>query len=263
MELAILPGLALVVALGMLLLIEVGRRHGHRLAARGFHQSPEGVGAIEAAVFALLGLLLAFQFGSGAARLEKRRDLVVQESNAIGTAWLRLDLLDPGQQPTLRNHFREYLDLRLAAYAALPRLDAAIDLSQRASALQGRIWQNALAAGRQSAHDSTMRLLLPALNEMFDVAAARDIVMLTHGSRFILLFLILVAWISALLAGYAISRADRRPWLHMVIFATLTASTIFVILDIEYPNLGWIHVGKPDQALRNLRQSFQEQPDAN
>ena len=78
---------------GMLLAIEVGRRIGRRrIASLGDAPSP-GVGPVEGAVFGLLGLLIAFTFSGAASRFDARRQLIVEETNNIGTAYLRLDLL--------------------------------------------------------------------------------------------------------------------------------------------------------------------------
>ena len=84
---------ALGLFLGMLLLLEVGRRIGIRRLTIDPEGARTGVGAIEGAVFALLGLLIAFTFSGAASRLDTRRQLIVEEANAIGTAYLRLDLL--------------------------------------------------------------------------------------------------------------------------------------------------------------------------
>jgi hypothetical protein len=65
---------------------------------------------VEGAVFALFGLLIAFTFTSAASGYETRRDLIVRQTNAIGTAWLRLDLLPTEVQPALRKDFRLYVD---------------------------------------------------------------------------------------------------------------------------------------------------------
>src|SRR5262245_57741494 len=88
--------------LGMLLLVEVGRRIGLRRIAVDINGAREGLGVVDGAVFGLLGLLVAFTFSGAAARFDLRRDLIVQETNAIGTAYLRLDLLPPAAQPPLR-----------------------------------------------------------------------------------------------------------------------------------------------------------------
>ena len=78
--------------LGMLVL-EVGWRIGARRLAEDPNGADAGVGAVEGAVFALLGLLIAFTFSEAASRFDTRRQLIVEETNDIGTAYLRLDLL--------------------------------------------------------------------------------------------------------------------------------------------------------------------------
>ena len=106
---------------GMLLVLELGRRLGSRRlqseSARG------GFGAVEGAIFALFGLLVAFTFSGAASRFDSRRALVADEANAIGTAYLRLDLLASGDQSDLREMFRGYLDSRLEVYRKLPDLE--------------------------------------------------------------------------------------------------------------------------------------------
>src|SRR5262245_2395126 len=100
----------------MLLLFEVGRRIGLRRRAKATEGAIAGSGVIEGAVFALFGLLVAFTFSGAAARFDTRRQLIVEETNAIGTAYLRLDLLPVAAQLTLRERFRQYLAARLEDY---------------------------------------------------------------------------------------------------------------------------------------------------
>jgi hypothetical protein len=73
---------------GLVVCLDAGYRIGRR-ALTTSEQVHEGVGAIEASVFALLGLLLGFSFAGGTSRLDARRELVVQEANAIGTPGVR------------------------------------------------------------------------------------------------------------------------------------------------------------------------------
>ena len=113
------------VFIGMVILQEVGRRVGHRRLARDPEGARAGVGAIDGAVFGLLGLLVAFTFSGAATRFDARRQLVVEEANAIGTAYLRLDVLPPDAQPALRDKFRRYVEARLDAYRKLPDIAAA------------------------------------------------------------------------------------------------------------------------------------------
>src|SRR5687767_4262821 len=77
----------------MLACLDAGYRFGRRDDTSP--RTHEGIGAIEAAIVALLGLLLGFAFAGSMSRLDARRELLVHEANAIGTAYLRVDLLPP------------------------------------------------------------------------------------------------------------------------------------------------------------------------
>ena len=85
-------GFGIVVFAGILLFLALGRWFGQRSIAR-HGTAPGGIGSLEAGVFALLGLMIAFTFSGGLARFDARRSVVVDEANAISTAWQRIDLL--------------------------------------------------------------------------------------------------------------------------------------------------------------------------
>src|SRR5262245_56645313 len=84
----------------MLISIDAGYRIGHRSKSSVGETSIEVIGTVDAAVFGLLGLILAFTFSGASDRLVLRRAQIVQEANAIGTAYLRIGMLDPSQQPS-------------------------------------------------------------------------------------------------------------------------------------------------------------------
>jgi hypothetical protein len=245
-----LVGVALALFGGMLFLMEVGRRLGRRQPEE--HEARPGKGAIEAAVFALLGLLLAFQFSRASGRLDARRELAVREANAIGTAYLRLDLLRPSDQAPLRDLFRAYVDARVRSLDGIPGRGEAEEATQQ---LQREIWARAVAATRGEP-PVRAQLLLPALNDMIDVTTSRAVAGQTHAPVPIVVLLYAVALLSALLAGFAMSAAPHRSIFHMFLFAGATALTVFVILDLEYPRAGLIRIGAADAALRALPESM-------
>jgi hypothetical protein len=123
--------------LGTLALLETGRRIGLRRLAKDSEAARTGLGVVEGAIFALMGLLIAFTFSGAASRFDTRRHLVVEEANAIGTAYLRLDLLPSDAQSALRESFRQYVDARLTAYRKLPDIAAAMQELAQATKLQG------------------------------------------------------------------------------------------------------------------------------
>ena len=134
--------------LGMLLFLEIGRRIAVRRRKEDAGTAGEGIGAVDGAVFALLGLLIAFTFSGASSRFDTRRQLIVEETNDIGTAYLRLDLLPADLQPALRESFRRYLDARIEVYRKLPDLTAAKKSLAEANELQKQIWRQAVAASR-------------------------------------------------------------------------------------------------------------------
>src|SRR5450432_4901046 len=119
------PVFAVSLFLGMLLLLEVGRRIGIRKRTKGAEKEAPGAAAVEGAIFALFGLLIAFTFSGSMERFDKHRELIAEETNAIGTTYLRLDLLPTNAQPELRELFGKYLDKRLEVFRKLPDIDAA------------------------------------------------------------------------------------------------------------------------------------------
>jgi hypothetical protein len=240
----------------LLLFLELGRRWGARQLERDPDGARTGTGAVEGAVFALLGLLIAFTFSGAAERLDRRRVQIVDESNAIGTAWLRLDLLPADAQPALRDLFRQYVDSRLAAYRKLPDLDAAKTELDRSQALQGQIWRQSLDAARSSPSVAATTVLLPALNEMFDIVTVRTASSYMHPPAAIYALLFVLCLVSALFAGSAMAGSRARNPLHVFGFAAIMAASVYLILDLEFPRYGLIRIDSVDQLLVDVRASF-------
>jgi hypothetical protein len=243
--------IAVALLLGMLALLETGRRLGLRARTR-LPGGSLGFTAVEGAVFGLLGLLLAFTFSGAASHFDARRELVGREANHIGTAWLRLELLPPPAQPALRELFRSYLDARLATYRKLPDMKAVAAEWERSTALSRQIWTQAVAACQDSGYPPAALLLLPALNEMIDITTTRLVASWMHPPPVVFGMLLALALAGALLAGFEMAAAARM-WLHMLAFGLATSAAVFVILELEYPRLGWIRVDPVDRVLVDLR----------
>ena len=242
--------------IGLLVCLELGRRWGTRQLERDPEGARLGTGAVEGAVFALLGLLIAFTFSGAAERFDARRHLIVEEANAIGTAWLRLDVLPAESQPALRELFRQYVDSRLAAYRALPDIDAAKAELDRSAELQTQIWSRAVEAARSSPTPAATTVLLPALNEMIDIVTTRTAAMYMHPPLAIYVLLFILALLGAAFAGAAMAGSKTRSTLHVFGFAAIMAVSAYLILDLEFPRFGLIRVDAADQLLVDVRASF-------
>lgn len=242
---------------GMLACFEVGRRIGRVRLARDEPGLSVGSGPIEAAIFGLLGLLLAFTFSGAASRFETRRSLITEETNAIGTAYHRLDVLPGDLQPKLRQMFRRYVEVRATVYR--DQADTAVIASREAegAALQDEIW----AAATQALHRPETPVqaevfLLSALNEMFDMATTRAGATMNHPPTVIYYLLAGLSLVSALLVGYVMCGTQLRSWFDMLLLSVTLSVTFYVILDLEYPRAGAIRVDAADQMLLDLGRSL-------
>lgn len=235
--LLLLPAIVILLQLGRLLRV-------HRKVEASSH-------AIEGEVFALFGLLLAFAFSGAMTRFDAHRNLLVQETNDIGTAYLRLDLLPASSQPALRQLFRDYTTSRLHLYDAV-----APEVTPETARLQHEIWQEAIRASAASeANPDATKLLLPALNNMIDITYARQNAFNMHPPPAVYLLLFGLSCGCAFMAGYGMS-VPGPNWFYSIAFALAVTLTIYSTLEIEYPRQGLIRLTQTDRVLVNLRNSM-------
>ena len=118
--------------------------------------------------------------------------------------------------------------------------------------IQEEVWSEAVAATRlPDSHPSSGLLLLPALNNMIDISTTRTMALQLHPPRIIYALLFGLGLICSLLAGFRMSSGQHRSWLHILGFTVLI---VYVMLDVEYPRAGLIHLESADQLLVNLRE---------
>jgi hypothetical protein len=218
----ILAGTIFAVALsaGILVLLEIGRRIGVRQLAEEGESASKGLGAIEGAIFGLLGLILAFSLSGALTRFDARRHLVVEEANDIGTAWLRIALLPADAQPHMRDLFRRYLDSRIEVYRKVPQMAAVKAELARAANLQSEIWALAVTSSREGGTVQAPMLLLPALNAMFDITTTRTEAARAHPPLMIFAMLGALTLACSLFARYDMG---IRRWTSCILLAVLIA----------------------------------------
>src|SRR5262245_13888009 len=251
---AIVLSLAAGLFVGILICFEVGRLIAIRHAKTHADADLSGTGSIGTAVFALLGLLFAFTFYGAAGRFDTRRELIVEEANAIGTAYLRTQLLPSDVQPKIQELFRKYVDSRLDFYKNLETRGASPEALAPSQELQDELWRQSVSASQsRGAHPDAGKLLLPGLNEMIGITTTRTMAFQMHPPTIIFALLFGLSFLAAILAGDSMAEAKARNWLYMVAFAAMMAVSVFVILDLEFPRLGLIRVNAFDQALIDVR----------
>lgn len=240
---------------GMSLLSVMCYRLGHRRLSQ--KDSPQEVtGTIIGSVFALLGLLIAFTFSGAYSRFDLRRQLIVQEANAIGTAYLRLDLLPVSSQVPLREKFRAYTISRATLYKKLTDEEEARRELVRAHTLQKEIWALALSATMDPQYQPTRLLLLPTLNQMIDIVTTRSVAIQTHPPFLIWAMLCGIALACAGLTGYRAGISRHLGLFYHILLAAITASVLYVILDLEYPRYGLIRLDSINRVLVELAETM-------
>lgn len=211
------------------------------------------VSVAEGAVFALLGLLIAFTFSGAYERFENRKFYIIDEVNAIAVAYMRVGLLPEERQVDLRNSIRQYVDSRINIYKNLPEFALSSPEFAQAIQLRTQIWNQALYACKAVNDSATTMLLIPALNNMFDIAAKRLAITLIHPPLAIFILLIILAMLSSFLAGFASAKSKIFNYMYILSYVAITTLTIYIIIDLEYPRHGLIKVNKFDQLLVKLR----------
>ena len=251
----LLAGLAVLFFALLLLAIRIGKRLGHG----SDDKSGAGAAAIEASVFALLGLLVAFTFSGAAQRMAERRNLLVQEVNSIGTAWLRIDLLNAADQPTLRDQFRRYVDGRIEYYSHVSDLGQRDAIAAKVGALQNEIWATSMKAVRNT-EPPFAASYVNAGNDMFDVSTAQTVAQKVHPPLATYVFLVFLALVCACLIGSKLALSQRDSLLHQLVYAVVMTAAIYIIVDFEFPRIGTIRIDQSDALLAAQRQAMIDPP---
>jgi hypothetical protein len=243
----------LLVAL-MFAFAELGYRLGMRLHVAKDEARKGQIGAIQGAVLGLLGLLLGFTFAMAVDRYDKRRSLVVQEANALGTTYLRASLLPDSHHAPVRDLLRRYVDIRLKYW---PLIDDPVKFDEGKRLVEGlqvELWKHASEAAREAPNDITATFI-ESLNETIDTDAERIAAMRADIPGGVWFLLILVAAFGCATTSFGAGAHGVRSKLGSVFLPLLIAVVIVLIFDISHPRVGLIQVGQ--QPLVDLQQSIQ------
>jgi len=249
-------GLFIATVVVTLLAVEGGFRFG-----RYQHQHREPgqdapVGAMVAATLGLLAFMLAFTFGMAGARFDARKQLALNEANAIGTAYLRAQLLQPPHSAEIQALLREYVDIRVAGATQKEKLAVALARSQE---LHRLLWSQAVTLSQKSSNPMVVGLFIQSLNEVIDLHSKR----ITAGLRnripaIIWIVLYLLAIMAMIAMGYHSGLASPSRSIVVLILTMAFSAVIYLTIDLDNPREGLLHVSQ--QAMFDLQQSFRERP---
>jgi hypothetical protein len=253
METLVTASVDLSIALGIFGLLFAGLEAGFRLGRRASLDQDAAassqIGAIQGAILGMLGLLLAFSFSAAGARFLERQDLIVQEANAIGTAWLRADLLDEPQRSELRDALKRYTQHRIGVTAGGLRAGVSAAVLAEVDRLQDEIWKSAVA-GVTARPGSTLAVLAP-VNDVIDLHSIRIAAGGKHIPWLVLGLLIACSSLALAVIGYGCGVGGRRRAPLTFSLAVLIGTALWITIDLDHPRAGMIQLS--DAPLAALR----------
>ena len=206
-------------------------------------------------VLGLLALLVAFTFSIALDRFDTRRANVLLEANAIGTTYLRAQLLDQPHRARISKLLTDYTDVRLAAATAAPgpQQRALLATSDR---LIVDLWAATVAASPSMRPYSLSHSFLDTMNNLIDMDAVRKAGRQAHVPAAVFLSLFLYQFVAAAVISHVVSgRTSRRiAWVLFGLFGLL----LVLIIDIDRPTSGTI--AESQEPMLQLQAFLKAQP---
>ena len=218
----------------------------------GERDAREDFDLVLAATLTLLGLIIGFTFSMAISRYDLRKGYEEAEANAIGTAYLRVELLPAADTAKLKGLLGDYLKQRILFYttddpAQLRQVDAQTDEVQR------RMW-SAVRGSALPQPNALSALAVSAVNDVLNAEGYAHAAWTNRIPREAWALMALIAMLGNIMIGYAASPLKRRV-LFVLVMPLVLAISFFLIADIESPRGGYIHV--QPQNLRTLTSLFQ------
>jgi len=244
--------LFIITIVAIVLTQECGYRLGRMRGRRANQESHTSVGVMVGAQLSLLAFLLTFTYGIAASRFDTRRQVLLDEANAIGTAYLRAATLPEPQRAEVRRLLREYVDVRITA----AQRDSVEQAIRRSEDLLGQLWTEAVAAAEQDPRSVPVGLFVQALNEVIDLHTKR----VTAGLRSripapVWAALCAVVILAFVAMGYhsGLTKTSRSPAVLMVVLTF--AVVVWLVADLDRPGQGLLR--ESQQLMIDLRDTME------
>lgn len=237
--------IAIILAILMGLFYIIGFRFSSEKLAKQSDTAKTQSFSIQTATLGLLSLLLGFTFTMAFSRYETRKQLVILESNAIGTAALRAQFLPENFQAEVNDLFIRYVDIRLNSVlrtnqSSPERRAMDADTSQ----MQVNLWKMAHTAAESEPQSIPLGLFTHAVNQLIDIKAQRDVVVANHIPESVLLLLLGFSILAAGIVGYENGQAGDRIPIPAVSLLIIILLVIIVIIDLDRPQQGLARVSQ-------------------
>lgn len=236
--------------------VALGRYYGRRHISKNPDHKIEVVGVAESAVFGLLALLIAFTFSGAYDRFEHRKLHLLEEAHSYELAYEYVSVFPDKYQQTLQQGIRDYLSANINAYKDSNKPASLIVDEEKSDKIRNSIWQTAVIASHNTANQSAAANALQAVSDMFAKSNTGIMLSKVHPPVIIFALLIILAALGAFLAGYISAESKHRRPIHTLFYVILTAFTIYVVINLEYPRAGFIGLDYFDNNLVTIRDSM-------
>ncbi|QKM61552.1 hypothetical protein DN92_06945 [Polynucleobacter arcticus] len=187
----------------------------------------------------MLGLIIGFTFSMAIARYDLRQTYEEAEANAIGTEFLRADLLPSKTAETIKGLLNEYVDQRILFYSKQDH-ETAKQITQRTAVIQNAMWAELLPIARTQA-TPTIALAISGMN---DVINTQGFTQAAWWNRIPIAAWWLMAAIAVganVLVGFGARNFNQNIGLFMI-FPIMISISFFLIADIDSPRGGVIRI---------------------
>jgi len=239
----------------MLVASEAGFRLGRRPGEQTSEDTKSQITTVEAGIIGILGLLLGFTMSMAVTRFEVRKHLVLEEAQAIGTAYLRTQLLPATEGKEIADLLRAYTNARVPPEQVRDIHEQIIAARRESVHLQDAFWQRAVTYGQKDPNAVRAGLLLQSLNEVIDLDAARWMAFQNHVPETVIYVIAMVSLLAAMVVGYTFGLGGLRQLFWICTLSLAITLVLAVIIDLDRPREGLIRVSQ--QPLLDLQKQLQ------
>jgi hypothetical protein len=239
-----LPIIGVFVAFAIVALIasESGYRLGNWWQSHTSDEKEGPTAMIVGSLLALMGFLLAITMGMASDRFDKRRTLVLDEANSVGTTYLRAGYLSEPASSQIRDLLREYVPLRIVETADMTDLRVRM---ARSVEIHAKLWSIAEELARTTPESDVLALFIVSLNETIDLHETRVTVgVYGRVPETVLLLLVLGSVMTLSMVGYNAGLSLRRSPLSAVVLILVLGAVITLVVDLDRSRDGFLKVNQ-------------------
>jgi hypothetical protein len=221
---------------------EAGFRLGRRQGKQTSEETKSHISTVEAGILVVLGLLLVFTMSMAVTRFEVRKQLVLEEANAIGTAHLRSQMLPTVEGTEISDLLLAYANVRVPPQDGRHIYEQIASTRQESARLQDAFWRRAVAYAQKEPFRAS--LLLQSLNQVIDLDSARWMAFQNHVPETVIFAIAVVGLLAAMVVGYTFGLGGVRQLFSICALSLAITLVLTVIIDLDRPQEGLIRVSQ-------------------